>query len=75
MKLPLNGKQLCAVPTTDVGANGALFTVTVTLAVPVHPFASVPITEYVFVKSGEAFTVAAVVLSRPVAGLKNISLF
>jgi hypothetical protein len=32
-----------------VGADGIAFTVTVTWSVPVHPFASVPVTVYVVV--------------------------
>lgn len=44
------------------------FTVTVTCAVAVHPFRSVPVTVYVVVEDGPAETLAPVVLLRPVAG-------
>jgi hypothetical protein len=46
-------KQYCV--TFDgfvVGAAGNAFTVTVTWSVPVHPFASVPVTVYVVVTVG-----------------------
>jgi len=42
-------------------------TVTVTVAVPEHPFA-VPVTVYVVVVAGEAVGLGAVVLLSPVAG-------
>ena len=45
-------------------------TVTVTLAVPVQPFASVDVTVYVMVEVGLAFTVAPVVVFKPVEGLQ-----
>lgn len=44
------------------------FTVTVDVAVFVHPFTSVPVTVYVVVEVGFAFTLAPVVALNAVAG-------
>jgi hypothetical protein len=44
------------------------FTVTVTVAVAVQPAALVPVTVYVVVTVGDAFTVGPEVALRPVAG-------
>jgi hypothetical protein len=49
-------------------ATGVEFTVTVTVAVFVQPFALVPVTVYVVVAVGDAVTVAPVVALNPVAG-------
>lgn len=48
---------------------GKGFTVTVTVFVFTHPFASVPVTVYVVVEVGFAVTVAPVVEDKPVEGL------
>ena len=48
---------------------GLGFTVTVTVAVFVHPLTAVPVTVYVVVTVGDAVTVAHVVQLRPVAGV------
>ena len=50
--------------------SGAVVTVTVTVAVLVHPLASAPVTVYVVVTAGEAVTTAPVVADRPLAGLQ-----
>jgi hypothetical protein len=50
-----------------VGAEGVASTVTVCVAVVVHP-ENVPVTVYVVVAEGDAFTTAPVVTSNPVAG-------
>jgi hypothetical protein len=47
---------------------GKFVTVTVTLAVFIHPFKSVPVTVYVLVTVGWAVTVVPDVESNPVAG-------
>jgi hypothetical protein len=47
---------------------GSGFTVTVTVVVAVQPAAVVPVTVYVVVAVGEAFTVEPDVALRPVAG-------
>jgi hypothetical protein len=49
--------------TTGIG-----FTVTVTCAVELHPFTSVPVTVYVVVDAGLAVTLVPVVALSPVAG-------
>jgi hypothetical protein len=47
---------------------GACFTVTVLVAMDEHPLASVPVTVYVVVVVGDAFTAAPVVGDSPVVG-------
>jgi hypothetical protein len=64
--LPL---QMAEDPATAVTV-GFVLTVTVTCAVFLHPFASVPVTVYVVVPAGVAVTVVPVVADNPVAGLQ-----
>jgi hypothetical protein len=54
----------------DVAAVGKELTETVTVALFVHPFPSVPVTVYVVVVAGLATTVEPEVEDRPVAGVQ-----
>ncbi len=51
-----------------IAITGKGFTVTVTLEVLEHPFASVPTVTYVVVDNGSAETLAPVVEDKPLAG-------
>jgi hypothetical protein len=52
-------------------ASGWFTTFTVTVSVSTQPFALVPVTVYVVVTSGDATTVAALVVLKPAAGLQT----
>lgn len=54
----------------DRSPSGLVVTVMGTLAVPVHPFAAVPVTVYVVVTLGYAITTLPVVIDKLVEGLQ-----